>query len=156
MRLRRSQLSLKTILLAVAAAATNLAAASLLIAASLTTAFVLGLFGVGVLLPAFWVGAVRRLSYDALLAHIALVGVLVLLFVSAANGQALSALFLAYFAVAVGAPSVAWYFVLGMEAGGPRDRAIRLAIICTKSVTQLTFGLGFWVACLFILRRYGR
>ena len=95
MSLSISQLSVKTMMLAVAAAATNLAAAPLLLEAPFgrntpVTAIVVSLFVVGVLLPALCVGAVRRLNYDALLAHIALVGVLVFLFVSAAHAGALA------------------------------------------------------------------
>lgn len=156
MSLRSSQLSVKTLMLAVAAAATNLAAASRLLAVPLlrntpATAIVVGLFVIGVLLPALWVGAVRRLSYDALLAHIAIVGVLVFLFMSAAHAGALAPLFLAYFTAAVLVPSVAWYFVRVMEAGESRDRATRLAMAYIKGTAQLGLGFGFWLICFFIV-----
>lgn len=62
MRLRLSQFSVKTLMLAVAAVATNFAAASLLLTFPFlrntrAAAIVAGLFAIGVLLPALWFGA---------------------------------------------------------------------------------------------------
>jgi hypothetical protein len=158
MRLRYSQVSLRTLMLAVAAAATNLAAASLLLAApflrhSPAVAVVTGLFTIGVLLPALWLGAVRRLSYDGLLAHIAIVGVLVFLFYSAAWAETLTVFVLAYLAVGVLIPSVAWYIVRVREADESRDRATRLVMAYIKGVAQLSLSFGVWLVCLIIVYR---
>ena len=108
----------------------------------------------GVLLPALWFGARRRLRYDALLVHIAVVGALAFLFLSAVateSGTVVVLLALAYFAAAIFAPSVAWYFVRIMESGEPRDRAKRRVLAYIKIVAQ--FGLGFivWLICFMIV-----
>ena len=157
--LNRSQMSSKTMMLAVAAAATNLAVASQLLHAPFlrrgpALLFVIGLFTVGVLLPALWVGGLRRLSHDALMGHLALVGLLVLfVFLAAPYKGGIGALFFAYVTVAVGVPSFAWYFVRGMEPGEPRDRAGRLAIACSKVAAQLAFGFACWLICFIALRQ---
>ena len=93
MRLRHSQFSVRTLMLAVVAVATNFAAASLMLTfPSLRNtnapAIVACIFAIGVLLPALWFGAVRS-CYDALLVHIAVVVTLAFLFLSAlSTGQA--------------------------------------------------------------------
>lgn len=161
MRLRHSQFSVKTLMLVVAAVATNFAAASLLLTFPFlrntrAAAIVVGLFAIGILLPALWLGAARRLRYDALLAHIAVVGALAFLFLSAVSTEALTAVALfalVYFAVAILIPSVAWYFVRVMESGEPRDRANRLVVAYIKVVAQFSFGFGVWLICFLIVYR---
>ena len=145
-------------MLAVAAAATNFAAASLLLTFpflrnTTAAAIVIGLFAIGILPPAFWLGAIRRLRYDALLAHIAIVGAMVFMFLFAASRAALPALALAYFAVAVLIPSAAWYLVRVMESGESKDRANRLVLAYIKDVAQLSFGFGVWLICFLIVYR---
>ncbi len=158
MRLRQSQFSVKTLMLSVAATATNFAAGSLLLTFPFlrntrAAAIVVGLFAIGVVLPALWFGAARRLRYDALLVHIAVVGALTFLFLSAAAAEALTAVALAYLAAAVFIPSVAWYFVRLMESGEPRDRANRLVLAYIKVVAQFSLSFGLWLICFVIVYR---
>jgi hypothetical protein len=155
--LRRSQVGLKTTMLAVAAAAANLAASSLLLKApflrsTTATLFIVGLLAVGVVLPALWVGAMRRLTHDSLLWHLVVVGLLVLLFIALAFSGRATAVLLTYLLAAAGAPSIMWYYVRGMEPSEQRDRAARLAMACTKGAAQLAFGFASWLLCFFLLR----
>lgn len=98
----------------------------------------------------------RRLRYDALLVHIAVVGAVTFLFLSAVSTETLTAvalLALAYFTAAVFIPSVAWYLIRIMESGEPRDRANRRVLAYIKIVAQFSFGFGFWLICFVIVYR---
>jgi hypothetical protein len=155
---------MRTMMLAVAAVATNLAAVSLLLTVPFlqnirAVTIVMSLSVIGILLPAFWLGAVRRLSYDALLAHIVIVDALVLLFLSAISTKALTAvvlLALAYFAVGVFIPLVTWFIVRIMEDGEARGNASWLVLAYIKGIAQSSFGFGVWLICfLFVYRIIG-
>ncbi len=99
----------------------------------------------------------RRLTYDALLAHITIVGIFVLLYTTAASSAnvpfTIFLLLAAYLAATVMAPLVAWFFVRRMEKGELRARVNRLAMAYTKSVAWLSIGFGFWLMCLFFVGR---
>ena len=95
----------------------------------------------------------RRASYDALLAHIATLGALVLLFLSAAWAGALTAPRPAYLTIAFVIPSFAFYIVRVMEAGESRDRANRLVMAYIKGAAHLSFGFGVWLICFIIVYR---
>ncbi len=149
-------------MLGVAAAATNLAAISISLTfpwlrrEPMADLIVIGVFVMGILMPALWLGAARRLNHEALLAHIAIVGALAFLFLSAVSTEALAPvalLALVYFVVAVLTPSVVYYSVRVMDAGESRDRVNRLAVNYVKGAAQFSLGFGVWLACFVIAYR---
>ncbi len=153
-----SQFSLKTLMLGVAAVATIITLASYFIHAPFLSrrpalVITVGMIAFGIFLPSLWVGALRRLNLNGLLAHIAGVCGLVLLMISTAGKPSHFIGFVsACFALLAFVPSIAWYVVARAEPGEFRDGIRRWTIRYTKNALQLACGLFFFVLCFAAFR----
>jgi hypothetical protein len=157
MQHRLDRIQMRTLMIGVAAIATQAAFAAKMLAGSRPAwqAFLIVVSGIsfGSVLPAIWVAGIRRFGYDGLLTQIAVTGVLCYLPLSVADARP-SPVFLilaSYLFLAALIPSIAWY----MSRTDPRPeqsiRTLRRAKTLGKYAAQFSFGVGFWFFCLIII-----
>jgi hypothetical protein len=154
-----SQFSLRTLMLAVGAAAMCLAFVFRFLHAGFlrdydAVACVGGLLIVGAVLPALWAGALRRLGPDALFLHIGIVPASFLLLIEAMDRRMLGPLVMIWLTLTLVVPSMAWYMVARMERGPGRERVRRWTIVYAKNALQYTLGLVFFFLCFMAMRLY--
>lgn len=153
-----SQFNLKTLMLAVVAAGSNFALASQFLNAPFLSrlpapVITLGMLAFGVFMPSLWVGTLRRLTFDGLLAQIAGVCTLWVLLVST---EGKPSLFFGFISICLGllvfVPSIAWYVVARSDPGEARENIRRWTIRYSKNALQLAFGFVFFCLCFMALR----